>query len=301
MGQTYQNFDVLLLDDCSTDSSRTILTQYAKQDSRIQVLVNEQNSGSTFRQWNKGLAWATGKYVWIAESDDAAEPTLLERLVACLEAQPAAVMAYCQSLLIDAEGRPQGRALLLEDGLGSTDYCRIGTELVQQYMPITNIVANASAVLIRRSALAAVGAAPEDMRLAGDWLFWVRLMLQGKVCYVSEPLNLFRSHGQNVRSQTQATGLVEMARVLGYLHRTVEIDAITYSRALTMLTERWFQAFIYAPLTREIHQQFMSEMQNFEPRFKKVFAQLLVSRLFRNRLSGFKMLLGDKFLGYLKR
>ncbi|WP_310391089.1 glycosyltransferase [Hymenobacter sp.] len=295
--QTYQNLNVLLLDDCSTDDSRTVLARYAQKSPRIELMLNERNSGSTFRQWNKGLARATGTYVWIAESDDAAEPTLLARLVACLEANPAAVMAYCQSRLIDAQGQPEGLALLLADGLGHTDYCRPGRELVEQYMPITNIVANASAVLVRRSALAAVGPAPEDMRLAGDWLFWIRLMLEGQVCYVAEPLNLFRTHGQNVRSQAQGVGLVEMARVLGYLRRTVAIDVVTYRHALVMLTERWFQTFIYSPLTREVHQRFMAEMRKFEPGFGRIFAQVLVARLFRSRLSGFKMLVGDKLLG----
>ncbi|MBC8084976.1 MAG: glycosyltransferase [Hymenobacter sp.] len=295
--QTHRNIDLLLLDDCSTDDSRTVLARYAQLNPRVELAFNDLNSGSTFRQWNKGLAWATGTYVWIAESDDAAEPALLARLVECLEANPNAVMAYCQSRLIDAQGKPEGLALLLEDGLGSASFCRSGNELVEKYMPITNIVANASAVLMRRSALASVGPAPEDMRLAGDWLFWIRLMLEGQVCYLAEPLNLFRTHAQNVRSQAQSVGLVEMARVLGYLRRTVAVDADVYSRALTMLTERWFQTFIYSPLNRATHGRFMEEMQKFEPGFGRIFAQLLASRLFRDRLSGFKMLIGDKLLG----
>ena len=208
-----------------------------------------------------------------------------------------AVMAYCQSRLIDADGTPAGLALLLDDGLGRTDFCRPGRGLVEQYMPITNIVANASAVLVRRSALAAAGPAPEDMRLAGDWLFWIRLMLQGDVCYVAESLNLFRTHGQNVRIQAQSVGLVEMARVLGYLRRTVAIEPAVYQRALAMLTERWFQAFIYSPMSKFAHQGFVAEMKSFEPGFGLIFARLVAARLFRGRLSGFKMLIGDKLLG----
>jgi hypothetical protein len=295
--QTYQNFELLLLDDCSTDDSRTVLSAYAQHDARIRLEFNVKNSGSTFRQWNKGLALARGTYVWIAESDDVAELTLLARLVACLEAQPSAVMAYCQSRFIDANGRPQGLALEMEDGLGLHDYCRPGPELVRRYMPLTNIVANASAVLGRRSALTAIGPAPEDMRLAGDWLYWTRLMQQGDVCYLAEPLNQFRTHGQNVRSQTQGLGLVEMARVLGYLRQTVTVEPAVYQRALGLMTERWFQTFVYTSLTYERHQQFMSQMRQVEPSFNRIFTQELLARLFRNRLSGFKMLVGDKILG----
>src|SRR6202043_2352137 len=96
LGQTYQDFEVILLDDCSTDESQSILREYAA-DPRVRMEFNEKNSGSTFKQWNKGVRLARGEYVWIAESDDYAEPRLLERLVAVLDADPAVTLAYCQS------------------------------------------------------------------------------------------------------------------------------------------------------------------------------------------------------------
>src|SRR5260370_20691240 len=70
--QTYQDFEVILLDDCSTDDSRSILSSYAG-DSRVRMEFNEVNSGSTFKQWNKGVRLARVEYVWIAESDDYAD------------------------------------------------------------------------------------------------------------------------------------------------------------------------------------------------------------------------------------
>lgn len=299
LNQTYRQLEVILMDDCSTDESRPILEEYARRDSRIRLVFNEQNSGSTFRQWNKGLALATGEYVWIAESDDAAELTLVAQLLAQLETHPEAGLAYCQSCYIDADSKRAGVAFQFEDGLGSTDYCRPGPELVRQYMPITNIVPNASAVLLRRSTALAIGPAPEDMRLAGDWLYWIRLMLQTHVCYLAAPLNYFRSHGQNVRSSTLAEGrnLVEMARVLGYVRAHVELTPAVYRQALQMLVERWFHTFIYSPLTWRGHQAFMHEMQRTEPGFTRIFAGLVVSRLTQNRCSGLKMLVADKLLG----
>ena len=52
LNQTYQDFEVLLLDDCSPDNSREILKAYAEEDDRITCYFNEVNSGSTFAQWN---------------------------------------------------------------------------------------------------------------------------------------------------------------------------------------------------------------------------------------------------------
>jgi glycosyltransferase involved in cell wall biosynthesis len=79
--QTHQNLEVILMDDCSSDNSREIITRYAAQDARIRVVLNEQNSGSTFKQWNKGIALARGEYIWIAESDDVADSTFLEKFM----------------------------------------------------------------------------------------------------------------------------------------------------------------------------------------------------------------------------
>ena len=62
------------------------------------MAFNESNSGCVFKQWNKGLKMAGGKYIWIAESDDYSAPTFLETMVACLEVQTRKVgLAFCDS------------------------------------------------------------------------------------------------------------------------------------------------------------------------------------------------------------
>src|ERR1700735_1956185 len=100
--QTFQDFDLILLDDSSTDDSRSILSSYAR-DPRVTIEFNEANSGSTFRQWNKGVRLARGKYVWIAESDDYADERFLERLTAVLEGDAKIAFAYCRSWSVSAD------------------------------------------------------------------------------------------------------------------------------------------------------------------------------------------------------
>jgi glycosyltransferase involved in cell wall biosynthesis len=94
--QSFQDFEIILLDDCSTDESRSILSSYAR-DPRVRIDFNNVNSGSTFKQWNKGVRLARCKYIWIAESDDYADERLLERLVPVLENDPAVAFAFCRS------------------------------------------------------------------------------------------------------------------------------------------------------------------------------------------------------------
>jgi glycosyltransferase involved in cell wall biosynthesis len=105
--QTFQDFELILLDDCSTDESRSILSNYAR-DPRVRLEFNDVNSGSTFKQWNKGVRLARGEYVWIAESDDYAEDRLLRQFVSVLEADPEVAYVYCLSWGINTENQTDG-------------------------------------------------------------------------------------------------------------------------------------------------------------------------------------------------
>lgn len=70
LNQTYQNFELIILDDKSTDNGLEVINKY-KDDSHIShIVVNEENSGSPFKQWHKGFELAKGDWIWLAESDD---------------------------------------------------------------------------------------------------------------------------------------------------------------------------------------------------------------------------------------
>jgi glycosyltransferase involved in cell wall biosynthesis len=76
--QTYQNFEVIILDDASTDGSQDLLIEYKKHVKVSHHIINTKNSGSPFLQWQKGLELAIGDYVWIAESDDSCDINFLK-------------------------------------------------------------------------------------------------------------------------------------------------------------------------------------------------------------------------------
>src|SRR6056297_3125162 len=86
-GQTFGDLEAIVLDDASTDDSLAVIAGF-EADPRVRVVPNETNTGNTFRQWNKGAALARGEYLWFAESDDDADPRLLERLVGMLDMHP---------------------------------------------------------------------------------------------------------------------------------------------------------------------------------------------------------------------
>jgi glycosyltransferase involved in cell wall biosynthesis len=220
--QTFQDFELILLDDCSTDGSRSILSKYAANP-RVRVEFNDTNSGSPFRQWNRGIRLASGKYIWMAESDDYADERLLERLVPALEADARIAFAYCRSWHVSDDGQLDGfedtRWNLSKSDRWATNFCVKGTDECRSYFPLSNPVQNASAVIFRKDLYESVGGADESFRICGDWKLWAAMALAGKIAYLKEPLNYFRSHNASVRNtgEQESRGIAEPLRVLRWL------------------------------------------------------------------------------------
>jgi hypothetical protein len=227
--QTYQDFEVIMLDDCSTDESQSILSEYA-DDPRVRIDFNAVNSGNTFKQWNKGVRLARGEYVWIAESDDYADERLLERLVTLLDAEPSLVLAYCRSWRILADGQISGYWVAgIDRQRWTADFCADGREECKNYLLRCNTIPNTSAVVFRKEVYVQVGGADESMVLCGDWKLWAAMALTGRIAYLEEPLNYYRFHSTTVRAECQRLGAgpieyLELVRWI--LQRVTPPDAV---------------------------------------------------------------------------
>jgi glycosyltransferase involved in cell wall biosynthesis len=235
--QTYEDFELILLDDCSVDNSREILSSYTG-DPRVRMEFNAANSGSTFKQWNKGVRLARGEYVWIAESDDYSDPRFLKRLVGMLDSEPKAAFAYCRSWRVSAEDTVEGFGDSYLDVLQTSrwtgDYLSDGHEECRKYFVRYNTVPNASAVVLRKSIYEQVGGADESYRLNGDWKLWSSMALTGKVAYLSEPLNYFRYHDESVRGRDK---LLDVAAVetLRLVHWLLQKLSMPYSERVEII------------------------------------------------------------------
>ncbi len=143
LGQTYQDFEVILLDDCSTDNSREILASYSG-DRRVTVEFNMENSGSVFKQWNKGVRMARGRYIWIAESDDYADTGFLAQMVSILDGQREVTLAYCRSRTVGEDDQHFGFADSNFDRLDpnhwATDFIVDGLEECRRFFVLSSPV-----------------------------------------------------------------------------------------------------------------------------------------------------------------
>ena len=196
LNQSFQDFELILLDDCSTDQSLEILCKYSSHPKVSHFIINTENSGSNYKQWNKGVSLAKGELIWIAESDDTCKFNLLEQLIIPFVDQNVSI-SYSQSNRMDSEGLIVGdwffQTDMLNKPLFDTSFKMNGIDFIENYLIKKNVIPNASAVLFRKSSFVLVQGAREDVKYCADWLFWLDILVRdGKVYYTPEKLNNFR-------------------------------------------------------------------------------------------------------------
>ncbi|TFW71664.1 hypothetical protein C3Y98_06140 [Methylotenera oryzisoli] len=208
--QTYKNIEVILLDDCSDDDSRQILQAYANQFPEITTLAfNEVNSGGVFNQWRKGLLAAKGDLIWIAESDDYCSLDMLEELIRFFK-NDAVMLAFCRSDFV--QGKPTNKVWSSEDFLAdlklniwSTPFVKSAHWLVNNAWAIKNIVPNVSSAVFRNPGNIALLSDDtwRELRLCGDWVFYLNLIRGGLVAYSPLTTNFYRQHEQGTSISVQ--------------------------------------------------------------------------------------------------
>ena len=254
--QTFQDFEVILLDDCSTDGSRSILSSYANNH-KVRIEFNDVNSGSAFKQWNKGVRLARGEYVWIAESDDYADARLLERLVWVLDSEPETAFAYCRSWRVTADDRLDGFLDLSmpDPQRWASDHSANGPDECHELFITYCIVPNASAVVFRKAIYDRIGGADETLRMCGDWKVWFGMALTGKMTYLSEPLNYYRFHENSVYGKDTLRDIEaeETLRIVRWMQNQVEFTDSMLVRVGMLLEGRWVNPVLNAnvPLARK--------------------------------------------------
>lgn len=245
LDQTYQDFEIIYLDDSSTDSSKEVFAKFA-DNPRIRAIYNQTNSGSPFKQWNRGVRHANGEYIWIAESDDYADPRFLETLVPVLDNNPQVGLAYCQSWQVNQFGSITSTLDWWTDSLSkvhwSDNFISSGLDECTKYLIFRNTIPNASAVLIKRHLYQEVGYAEESMVFCGDWMTWVKLLLKSDVAFIATRLNYFRDHSSSVRSRSYYNGIhvYEKSQLINFISQRVNLPRKTLETVSEAVMNEWF-------------------------------------------------------------
>ena len=213
--QTYNNFELIILDDNSTDNSVDVINKYRNNPRITNIVINEKNSGSTFIQWNKGFQLAKGEIIWIAESDDFCEPDFLERLIDAYNAHPDSVVVYSGSQYVDSEGN----YLYTDNDNGPAIHYFEGKEFIERKLAYGCAIWNASSAVFSKNVANTLNQQYQKYKACGDRLFWIEMAERGNVVYVNKKLNYFRQHLNKVSPKRfmDGTSLKEEYKINKYL------------------------------------------------------------------------------------
>ncbi len=225
--------EIIILDDCSKDGSRELIDEIVdtlKNIIPIKKVYNEINSGSAFKQWEKGFNLATSKYVWIAEADDYCSNNLLKNLIRPILLDDNIVISYSDTAFIDAVGNKITTSIVPEIDVQKTghwdkDYINEGQNEFANYTYLNCTIANVSSALIKKDDYSKEFKISSQYKQAGDWVFYANVMQKGKIAYSSKTLNYYRVHGDNVTSTTKKEAhMQEIKRIHDYYEKTYGLN-----------------------------------------------------------------------------
>lgn len=200
--QTFRDFELLILDDASTDGTWDLLQAVAAQDARVRLLRHDRNEGLT-RSLNEMLAVARGRYIARQDADDLSLPDRLARQVAVLEARPDAVLVTGNYAEIDPDGT-----------VVRTIYRDVPPRVTAWVLLFHNTIAAHSLVMLRREAVRRAGGYDETYTTAQDYALWLRLMDLGDLVILPDVLLRLRQRPgsiSDVRRQEQHQNAVRAA------------------------------------------------------------------------------------------
>lgn len=229
LNQTYQDFEVIILDDCSPDNgaSKAVIEKYRSNPHISHIVYNDKNSGSTFIQWQKGLSLAKSEIIWIAESDDWSELIFLETLMPLWEQHPDCSLIQSGVHCFHDDGTDAWT----NNHSGKINYDN-GIHFIKYNMVCSGTaIPNASSVMFRKSIAMSLPTDYMDYKSAGDRLFWIYMLEKGNYCKVDLPLNHFRIHDKKVSvgKEIDGTQCRENYKINQYLHKRGYIDKLMWA------------------------------------------------------------------------
>ncbi|SNZ20153.1 Glycosyl transferase family 2 [Cohaesibacter gelatinilyticus] len=204
IAQTYEDIEIVVIDDCSPDNSVDILRDY-EDHPKVNLIIRKENGGWVTVS-NQGIDVSTGEYVLFANCDDSCGPTMVERLVAAMQSSEKTGIAFCRSYMVD-----ENDAVLGDDfTVRSADfraYCAadvvIPKDQANRFLLHSCVIPNLSACLFRRQCFEDHGNLSAEYRVCCDWDLFFRIAQTYDISYVATALNNFRQHRKTIRSVTK--------------------------------------------------------------------------------------------------
>ena len=200
LNQTFKNFELIVINDCSTDKTEEILKKYAESDERVKVYTNEVNLRLP-SSLNKAMSYACGKYIARMDADDICLPERLEKQFEFMENNPEVALSSC-------------RFMTLKNGVVASGGCggKNDRESVKALLLVTNPILHPG-IIAKADVIKALGY-DKNFTCTEDMELWTRFVMEGyDVCIMPEYLMIYRLHDKQITETTLAKQHKEVVSV----------------------------------------------------------------------------------------
>ncbi|PKK89731.1 MAG: hypothetical protein CVV64_13075 [Candidatus Wallbacteria bacterium HGW-Wallbacteria-1] len=181
IAQSYQKWELIIVNDCSSDSTMNIANQYSVRDKRITVVKNELNLKLP-ASLNRGFSLSNGEYLTWTSDDNRYKPTAFERMITILENNHDIGFVYADMTVINPDGIPSESAPQPEP----------------DHMPFSNPVG--ACFMYKRYIYETIGDHDDKLFCAEDYDYWFRIYLKHKMVHIHENLYEYRVHSNTLTS-----------------------------------------------------------------------------------------------------
>jgi glycosyltransferase involved in cell wall biosynthesis len=216
LAQDFQDFELLIVDDCSTDNTSEVVRPFCARDPRVHFTFNASNLGMV-SNWNQCLAKARGEYIKFLFGDDKLiHRQALSKLLALLRQCPSALLAASARVILDEQSNPVDLYRDLPEG------CHAGRKIITAFLMENgkNIVGEPSAVLFRKAD--AQRGFDARYRQIVDVEMWMHLLEKGDLAYTREALCAFRVHPCQQTELNTASGLARREHAIFFSHYALQ-------------------------------------------------------------------------------
>jgi len=245
--QSFDDFELVICDDCSTDATVEIIQRYAAADPRLLWCKNDARKG-LFSNYNECLKRARGRFIRLFAQDDLLHPEAVKRAVVVMEQHPQVALVSC------------GKEVILDGGLHQppASACDANRPLdgqavaAQLLIGLSNFIGEPSAVMFRGDVVQS-GFDPHFYHL-GDTDLWVRVLSAGDYFHLDEPLCTFRQHScsattRNLRGLLFAPDFLRLGDKYGELLEGQGMSREAYRRRVVECLASFLGAQLEAGLT----------------------------------------------------
>ncbi|MDS1309459.1 glycosyltransferase [Marinobacter xiaoshiensis] len=244
LAQPIKDIEVIALDDCSTDSTVAKVRPYL-QDSRVTLIENETNSGSPFKQWEKGIRLAQGDVVWIAEGDDSCDSNYIQTLLPYFD-DPMVNIVGAKTEIIDEHGTLKENALspyldMAFPGKFDKSYVKDGFQEINEQLGAMCTLVNASGLLIRKQSFGDTLSTAQSFKMCGDWLIYLECLKGGKIAYDINTRNYFRRHSASQVHKVEGTEVYfnERYAITDFVAENFTVSRRMLKKAFAAINHEW--------------------------------------------------------------